>query len=109
GGAGDDMLDGAAGNDTIFGGAGNDTINGGYGEDDMHGKEGNDVFINDDGEPDNMHGGDDVDIAQIDSSDLDTFVAMEGFYDQPDLPDTVGGDGGVTEPTLLALPLAANP
>ncbi len=85
GGDGPDILDGGNGDDTLFGHQGNDTIAGGYGMDDMHGNEGNDLFINDDGEADTMHGGDDFDYYQFDPSFLDEVTAVETIYDLPDL------------------------
>ncbi|HEX8521096.1 MAG TPA: calcium-binding protein [Tepidisphaeraceae bacterium] len=81
GGDGPDIMDGGDGDDTIFGEGGNDTLAGGFGMDDMHGRGGNDVFINDEGEADAMHGGDDLDIYQFDPYFLDQVVAMEGTFD----------------------------
>lgn len=87
GGAGDDRLNGAGGHDRIFGdldkdrilgGAGNDWIEGGAhldrlwgesGADSLFGQSGRDTFYINDGEPDYIAGGSDIDSAYTDDKD----------------------------------------
>ena len=102
GGSGDDIIDGGLDEDTIYGNGGNDVIEGGANSDTLFGGDGNDVFVNNDGEPDQIDGGDGIDIGQVEEGLVDHFGGTEGRYDQP--PDTIITDPSGKEPDLPVPP-----
>ncbi len=93
GGDGDDEINGDAGVDWIFGGAGNDLINGGADADHLHGDDGSDTLIGGSGH-DYMWGelGDDYFSAQ--DGELDEIYGGDGYdtvssYDHTDPQDVL--------------------
>jgi Ca2+-binding RTX toxin-like protein len=122
GGTGDDILSGGLDNDTLEGNDGNDVLDGGANTDTMLGGDGNDAFVNNEGEPDIIDGGDGIDIGQVEEGRVDRFSNVEGRYDQPIdsiVEDPSGGDTDLPIPTdsltvggndlIVDVPLAATP
>jgi Ca2+-binding RTX toxin-like protein len=82
-----DAIVGGSGDDTMTGSSGGNTLEGGPGEDDLFGLAGADTLNARDGGPDSLDCGPDADVAEIDSTTLDT-VAPATCENVDDLPDT---------------------
>jgi Ca2+-binding RTX toxin-like protein len=93
---GNDVINGNDGDNTMVGGNGDDTIGGGTGSNQMEGDAGDDVFINGNGLPDTVDGGDGTNIAQFDPAGEDSITNIQIISDPEPaiISSPVDGAGG---------------